>query len=208
MWPGMREVLGLTEYQIAVGSFGLIIVSRLIMAPYWAYREAADLLPAGGSLRPDMRINDAIDYLVNYSTVKLKQPDPPTILEYGPAKGSPLRQKGVEHEDARRLINNEFISGNLRCWGRRQILTRILFQFEESIREIKLDYWHSMRIHPFACLYNTESSSQTEALPGVTSQPLYTELMVSRAQIQRIWRQKSIGRQLIGKIKGQQRIRP
>jgi hypothetical protein len=47
LWPPLREMLGLTDWQIAAGSFGLIIVLRLIMAPYWAYREAADLVPPG-----------------------------------------------------------------------------------------------------------------------------------------------------------------
>ena len=95
VWPDLHEMLGLTEWQIAAGCLGLIVISRLIMAPYWAYREAADLIPGSGAVRPDMRVDEALDYIVNDSAAILKQPDPPRLMEYGPAKGRLLVQRGI-----------------------------------------------------------------------------------------------------------------
>jgi hypothetical protein len=43
------------------------------------------------SIKPDMRINDAIGYIVNDSTAKLKQPGPPRKIEYSQAAGGTMR---------------------------------------------------------------------------------------------------------------------
>jgi hypothetical protein len=159
--PELREMLGLTEWQIAAGSFGIIIASRLILAPYWAYREAADLVPGRINVRPDMRIDEATDYIVNDSTTILRAPARPKIIEHGPRAGFLMTEKGVEHEDARRLLNNELISGNLRCWGRRPMDVPITNQFEETLREIEKSYWNDMRLNYFTCHHHTENFGHT-----------------------------------------------
>jgi len=160
-----------------------------------------------GAIRADMRINDAIDYVVNDSTAKLKQPEPPTIMQYGPAKGSRLIQKGVEHEDARKQLNNELISGNVQCWGRRQLITVLPVQFEDTVREIEKSYWENMQISFFAALYHTETQPQTAIIPGRPESHHWTALTVSRRQVQQIWRRKSASRRLVEKWKGRERIK-
>jgi hypothetical protein len=154
-----------------------------------------------------MRIDEAIDYIVNGSTAKLKEPDPPKVMEYGPGKGRRLVQTGVEHEDARRLLNDELISGNIRCWGRIEILNSRPTQFELSMREIDRFCWNNIQLNFFTCMYYTEGASQTVNLPGKGAALDWTALMVSRVQIQQIWRPKSIVRRLIETIKRRARIK-
>ncbi|HXN88808.1 MAG TPA: hypothetical protein VN890_05580 [Methylocella sp.] len=62
----------------------------------------------------DMPIAEAIDYIVNDSTRKLKRPSPPRIADFGPAKGHLLIEKGAEHSDAFRLVAEKTISGDVR----------------------------------------------------------------------------------------------
>lgn len=64
------------------------------------------------SPKPDIKINDAIDYIVNDSAENLKQPSPPQIEE-----GRRLIETGVEHNDALRLINEKLANGDFRAWG-------------------------------------------------------------------------------------------
>jgi hypothetical protein len=205
-WPQLHDRLGWTEGQIGAVCLGSIIVFQLIMAPYWAYREAADFIPSGSGIRPDMRIDQVLDYIVNDSITKLQQPGPPQILQHGRAAGATLIQRGVELEDARRLVNNELISGHLRSWGKRQILTYQPIQFENVTREIDRSYWDNMRLHPYACLYNVDNAAQTDIWPRRTASYHWAGLMLSRIQVQQIWRRKSMSRRLIDKIKRRRRI--
>jgi hypothetical protein len=207
-WPRLHELLGWTEWQIAAVCVGLIISFQLIMAPYWAYREAADLVPSDSHIRPNMRIDEALDYIVNDSTAQLKQPATPTIIEYGQAAGRTLIEKGVEHEDARRLLNDELISGTVRCWGRRQITVHLADQFELSLREIDRACWDNIQLNFASCLRLTQTQPQTATIPGRIIKDQWTALMVSRIQIQRIWSRKSVACRLREKMKGHQRIKP
>jgi hypothetical protein len=160
----------------------------------------------GESIKPDMRINDAVDY--NDSTAKLKQPGPPRRIEYGQAAGGTMIEVGVQHEDARRLLNNELISGNIRCWGKRQILDLRPIQFETSTREMDRSCWNTLYLHYVHALYYIETEAQTEVLPGRAAEHQWTALMVSQIQVHQIWRRKSLARRLIERAKHRQRIKP
>jgi hypothetical protein len=109
-----------------------------------------------------MRISDAIDYIVNDSSAKVKQPSSPKLAEYGPARGYLMIQRGVEHEDARRLINDQLIAGHLRCWGKRQILGYHSTQFESAVREIDRRDWENMQL----TLYGLSALSGQRASNG------------------------------------------
>jgi hypothetical protein len=142
-------------------------------------------------IKPDMQINDAIDYIVNDSAAKLRQPSPPRLIEHGQAAGRMLIEKGVEHEDARAKLNSELISGKVRCWGRRQITNVSPMRFEDSVREIDKITWDQLQLSFVSCLFHTETAPQTAAIPGKKQTAEWTALRVSRYQIEKIWRPKS-----------------
>jgi hypothetical protein len=185
--------------------FAIIVIYFLIRREF--EEAVGQSVTTARSVKPDLKINDAIDYIVNDSTAKLRQPEPPRIMEYGPAKGSRLIQKGVEHEDARKELNSELILGNARCWGRRQLFGVLPIQFEDPLREIEKSYWENMQINFFAALYHTETQPQTAIIPGRPESHHWTALTVSRRQIQQIWRRKSAIRRVIEKWKGGERIK-
>jgi hypothetical protein len=189
MEPQSKEALA----WILSGSIGLIALALWESRPTW-------LRPLG-PVRPDTPVSNAIDYIVNDSAAKVKQPEPPRIMEYGPAKGHMMIQKGVEHEDARRLVNNELISGNLRSWGKRQISNFLPVQFESVIREIDRSYWDDMQLNYFSCFNYTETTTQTAPMPGRQETYNWSGIMVSRRQVQQIWPRKSVLRRWIDRKK-------
>src|ERR1700730_7524822 len=137
--PELPETIGLSERQIILCVFGTVIVARLLMAPYWAYREVPEKVPIDSDVSGDWKISEALDYIVNDSVAELRHPAPPQIMEFGPMKGKIAVEAGVEHGDARAKINERLISGELRIWGLRKINTHIPNQFELSRREIQKD---------------------------------------------------------------------
>jgi len=144
------------------------------------------------NLHYDMTISDAIEYIVNDSRAVLKQPAPPQIMEFGPAKGRRAVEAGVEHSDARALMNTKLISGELQIRGRRQIDTHIPNQFEQSFREIPRTYWDSAQLHMLSCFSPMERLPQTMAIPGKTHEADYTQLMVNSQQVSSLWPRKPI----------------
>ena len=159
-------------------------------------------------VRSDMRINDVLDYIVNESRELLKQPSPPKIMEYGPAKGRILIEVGVEHQDALNKVNEMLSAGKLACWGRRSLEISIVNQYESYQREIPSVQWEKFRLHPLTCLYWTETESQTGALPNAKETYNWTGLMASRAQVHQLWPRKSPYRRVTEKLLRTPRILP
>ena len=62
---------------IAAGYFSVLALGNL------AYRWISSLRQKS-VIQPNIPIHDAIDYIVNDLTAKLKQPAPPRIAEFGP----------------------------------------------------------------------------------------------------------------------------
>jgi hypothetical protein len=205
--PGSPEMLGVTERQISLYVFAIVIVARLLMAPYWAYREVVARLPADADVSGDWEISKALDYIVNDSTAELRQPEPPRVMEFGPMKGRLAVQAGVQHGDARSKINEALISGELRIWGFRQIKTHIPNQFEFSRREIQKEYWNNMQLDFQNSLYYTKNYSQTMKIPGRPEVDHWTGLRVSRAQIQQKWPPKSSWRRCLNRLSGKARVK-
>jgi hypothetical protein len=190
-WP---ETIGLTERQIVLSVFGIVIVARLLMAPYWAYLEVAEKVPVDADVSGDWKISEALDYIVNDSAAELRHPAPPQLIEFGPMKGKIAAEAGVEHEDARAKINEALISGELRIWGARQINTHIPNQFERSRREIQQDYWDNMQLHFLSCMSDVTNYPQTAIIPGKSELAHWTSLRVSSVQVKRKWPPKSLSR--------------
>jgi hypothetical protein len=156
---------------------------------------------------PNIRVSDAIDYIVNDSATKLKQAAPPRVrMESGPASGQLITEICVEHQDARGKLNEKLISGELKSWGLRQITTHISNQFEQSLREIPQMYWEDMQLDFQSCLYYSESLPQTMNIPGRPNHENWCQVQVSKEQVQKIWPTKSVLLRLYAKITKKSRI--
>jgi hypothetical protein len=148
------------------------------------------------SPKPDIKINAAIDYIVNDSSSKLKQPPPPRR-----EGGRRLIETGVQHSDALRLIYEKLANGEFHVWGLREITTHIANQFEASLKLIQPNYWNAMTLHPVTCFNDTELMAQTIALPSYSGLPNYAGLMLCRYEVIR-----SILRRAWGIIRRKPRI--
>jgi hypothetical protein len=185
----------------------LLIAAGLLWVVYRIAKEP----PAATKPQPDMKISDAIDYIVNDSRAILSNPKKlppspwPSFLP-PPAPGSTLTHSGVEHQDARKQLNAKLISGELHSWGLRQIATHIPNQFEHSIREIPKEYWDDMQLDFQSCLYYKGPYSQTMKIPGRTERHNWADIQVSRGQVEMFWPKKSASARLWSKILRKPRI--
>ncbi len=159
---------------------GLMFVVGLVWF-FWPQKESK----ADEELKPDMNLNEAIDYIVNDSVAKLKGPEPARIGDSGPGKGHLIMQRGVEHSDAWTKLNERLNSGRLKIWGLRE--TQIPNQFEATLREINPEYWDRMQLNFLSCFHHTKSLPQTVQIPGKQADLQWTNLMVSSAEIFRAW---------------------
>jgi hypothetical protein len=153
------------------------------------------------SPKPDMKINDAIDYIVNDSSSQLKQPSPPRSEE-----GRRLIETGVQHSDALRLISEKLANGEFHAWGLREITSRIPNQFETPRKPIPTNYWDVMALHPMTCFHDTERAAQTIKSPGPIGHLSYAGLMLCRDEVIRSFRKKNIARRAWAIVRKQPRI--
>jgi hypothetical protein len=161
--------------------------------------------------QPNMKVSDAIDYIVNDSVAvladpkKLPRPPWPSSLP-PPAPSARITYSGVEHADARKQFNAKLIGGDLQSWGLRQISTHIPNQFEHSIREISKDYWDDMQLDFQSCLYYKGPYSQTMKIPGRTERDNFADIQVSRERVEHLWPRKSAVARLWNTITRKPRI--
>jgi hypothetical protein len=205
--PDLVEKLGLTDHKIALYVLGIVIVIRLLMAPYWAYEELALKVPLDADVSGDWKISESLDYIVNDSVAELRQPGP-NIMEFGPEGGRRLIESGVQYEDARAKMNESLISGELQICGLRQIRTHIPNQFELTYREIPKNYCNDMQLNFSTSLDHTVRQSQTTKIPGKSELDHWTGLHVSKAQIKRKWSPKPLWRRCLERLARKPRIRP
>src|SRR5258708_24378794 len=150
--------------------------------------------------QPNWPISDVIDYLVNDSDAVLNQPKEPWIEESGSHKGHRMIEKGVEREDARTKVNERLISGELRIWSLRQMpVMHIANQYEQSKREIKIEYWERMQLDFLSCFYRTVTIPQTTQIPGKQADLQWTGLMLSKEQVLQTWPPRRWWRRIIRK---------
>jgi hypothetical protein len=203
LWPGSPELLGIPERQMTLYVFGLVIIARLLMAPYWVYREVAALVPSDAGVSADWTIKEALDYIVNDSTAELKQPAPSGIPTL---KGGVSSFSGVQHGHARVKINEGLISGELKAWGFRKLDIHTVNRFEEYQREILKEYWNDMQLDFINSLNDTDYQPQTVRIPGHTELPHMTGIRVSSVQVRRKWPPKSAWRQRLNRLARKPRI--
>lgn len=155
-------------------------------------------------VRADIKVSDVIDFIVNDSRAELAKPPPPEINGYGP--GTTLYVGGVEHQDARRMLNEKLMSGELRSWGLRQIDTHIPNQFESSAREIPKAYWDDMQLDFQSCLYYKGPYSQTMKIPGRQERERWADISLSKRQAEQFWPPKSKWSRCYAKVMRRKRI--
>jgi len=169
-------------------------------------RIARNTLGLDVVLRPHMSIDRAVDYMVNDSRAKLRQPAPPRIVEIGAGQQQRIIEMGVQHADALRKLNEEAIAGHVQIWGLRQTPNG----FESVRRPIPIDYWTTFYLHPLMCFHNTNVHGQTMRIAGtpmVVEETLYSGLMLNRSQVGRIWPKKWIWTRFIEWLRRTPRIR-
>jgi hypothetical protein len=155
----------------------------LLVAPcFVAFGKARR--PAGG-LAPDIRIHDAIDYIVNDSKTRLrKEPE-----GYPAAAG--FLWHGEQHQDALDQIREAATLGKLKVWGRIQIAEPSSLTFDSIQREIPVSYWERGTLDGCGyCFHNTDHP-QTARLGGQGEIPFYTHLSLCKSQLIALWPKKS-----------------
>jgi hypothetical protein len=151
------------------------------------------------SAQPDMKVSDAIDYIVNDSKTIFdvpQRPETPIGLPFG-AKMSVV---GALHTQARRRLSDKINTGEIKTWGLRQIDTHIAKQFELSLREIPASYWDDMQLDFHSALFYKGPYSQTTKIPGRTATYNWANINVSRTQIESLWPKKFIAARLYNTI--------
>jgi hypothetical protein len=150
--------------------------------------------------RPDIRIDEVVDYLVNDSCARLKQPTPPSIGQFGPMKGKRMVEVGVEHTDALTKITEALVNGRIGAWGKIEIRQYSPYPFDDVLRPIGIEYWDDAKPHPVTALYRTDLLAQT-VVPGslhdaplAQRSPCYSSLTLNRYQVMREWPRKSAWR--------------
>jgi hypothetical protein len=141
------------------------------------------------SICPDVRINDAIDYIVNDSRAKLKQPKSPWVEQFGPAKGHRMIEKGSEHQDALVKVREQAIAGRLQIWGKIEVLAG---RFDDAIRAIPKEYWERASLDPFSCFHESQQSQSGSIGNSDKNGQRYGFLMLSREQLHHLWSQKPL----------------
>jgi hypothetical protein len=143
------------------------VLGTAIIPEAWNFLKT---LIAPKSPQPNMKINVAIDYIVNDSAT------------------------GVEHDDALTLISEKLASGELHAWGRREFIADQHKQYVAERRPIQTDYWELMALHPLTCFDDTEQAAQTITSPGPMGRNDYAGLMLCREEIIRSFPKKNISR--------------
>jgi len=140
---------------------------------------------------PDIRINDALDYIVNDSCALIKHPEPPEIMQHGPMAGQRVQLRGAQHADALAQINAKLNAGEIDAWGLRQINGSSPPQFEGHIRPIDKGYWSGAQLDFLYCFHHTETLAQTAKIPRQAVPSHWSGLMLSRKQVERVWPRKA-----------------
>ncbi len=149
---------------------------------------------ARGTNTPDMPISDAINYLVNDSTAKLKQPKSAEIEQFGRVKGLLVNFPGIAHADALRHIQTALNCGSLKAWGRREIAPNSL-AFEPSSRPILPEYWGSAWVNDFFCFHEGEQA-QTAPFRGKMADR-YAALTLNKNEVKALWTPVSFPRRFL-----------
>lgn len=148
----------------------------------------------------DTSIADALNYVVNDAKIILRQPWVEK-LETGPLRGQSVQVRGVEHMDALNRLEEQLASGRMKMWGfPERSPGNPMLVFTNSRREIPVTYWAGARLHPLNCFHATERIEQTILNPR-TSAPLFTSLMVNRAQLTEAFPRKVFWKRWLDKVR-------
>src|SRR6266404_7599850 len=126
-WGALKDDIALSDDWIlsrasypglfAIG-LGLIIGTWLLPEAIKIARKVYGLEPRP---RPNMPMWKALDYIINDSRARVKQPGPPVLKTHGPGAGRMMVQVGVQHNDAIVQMNEQIAAGHVQVWGRKKI---------------------------------------------------------------------------------------
>jgi hypothetical protein len=178
-FPGLVAMIATVFIAIYVIPVGVVVYLRL---------QQAEPPPV-----QDMRIDEAIDYLVNDSRLVLKQPEPPVVITEGPGKGLPMRWGGVQHKDAKNLLHERLVDGQVQSWGRKTYGTRM----DDHGQPIPSAYWLHAALNELTVFHDSNDNQTVRSDPNHRVQmDLFAKLMVNRKQLQRVFPRKSLWRRL------------
>lgn len=118
------------------------------------------------SLKPDITISEAVDYLINI-----------LFPDRAPHTFKPLS----ENPKAVNLITEKLRTGQLKSWG--------LYMGEYVEREFNKEDWKYMELLPFEASFN-ENIPQTKVVKSNIDQHLFTGLRVNFNQVKSLWPEK------------------
>ncbi len=175
----------------------LISVICLLLFAYFLCAVIRDIIAArkSASVRqpyPDMPISDALNYIVNDSSIELKKPMPQEIEQLGGAKGYLVNWPGIGHDDALSKVQSALNNGSIDAWGHREIAPN---SFESSFRPIPKEYWESACLNHFYCFHRSDQA-QTMPLPMKTADR-FANLTLNRKQVRELWRPTSLWRRCL-----------
>lgn len=181
-----------------------VLVGLVVCAAVLTYHELRMHLPKHPS--PDMKIKDAIDYVVNDSRADIPR-RAPQILPNGRTE----HYQGFEHSEACILLNEKANEGRLVIFGRIDMRPgSIGHVYELSKRPIPVDYWLRAQLDFHSVFYDTAVRPQTRPLDSdtipMTKMPTFTDLHVCRRQLQTMWPRKRFWRKCLDKLKCRKRI--
>ncbi len=132
-----------------------------------------------------MPISDAINYLVNDSSLVLKKPMPEERHLYRKRKGIlyKINFRGTGHVDAFDYIQTALNNGNLMAWGSRELPNK---SFENSLRPIPTAYWQDAGMNYWFCFNKHSQNPQTIALPKKSTE-VYSRLTLNKQQVISLW---------------------
>lgn len=194
---------GLPEARIFASIPPFVITAAIVWGMYSLLHSEMEKA-YGSSALPDLPIERAVDYIVNDSNTPLKQPPPPEISTTGPTAGRLIITKGVEHMDALFKLEERLRRGDIEASGLRQLVADGA-HFENGRRRVDPTFWNHASLMPLMCFVHTERYPQTVSRNGVSLEH-FTALMVSKRDLQRCFKAKSVWKRLGDKLHRRKRI--
>jgi hypothetical protein len=191
--PFWRTWLIRGAISFAIASF-LVFIWPFLLHLYRKWHPTLHFSPS-----PDMKVSDAIDYIVNDSKTIFDKPERPETPSGFPP-GAKMLVVGALHTQARQKLSDKINIGEIKTWGLRQIDAHIPNQFELSLREIPASYWNDMQLDFHSALFYRGPYSQTTKIPGRTATYNWADIKVNQEQIEARWPKKSITERLYNRL--------
>jgi hypothetical protein len=117
----LAALIGVPAASVTASVVSAIVPVIVGIAIFYVGRNTAPRMEIGKpehAPNPNMKISDAIDYIVNDAVAKLQKASSRQPESFGNVVvGTAITIFGVEHEDARSQLNSKLNMGELKSWG-------------------------------------------------------------------------------------------